>query len=343
MKPLEAAEIESFLHRCRGAVVGVVGDVMLDRFVWGKVSRISPEAPVPVVEVEREDYHLGGAANVARNLASLGGSPLLLGIVGEDEAGATLRRAFEERELSAEAILSDSSRRTTVKTRVIAQGQQVVRADWESREDLAGEIEERCIALVEEVVLRSKALVLSDYSKGTLTPKVIDRAIAASKARGVPLLVDPKLRPYRLYRGVTLVTPNVNEAARFTGIDVRSEGELEQAAGRILEDLECEAVLITRGEQGMSLYERERPPLHIATAAREVFDVTGAGDTVIATAALALACGESLPRAAELSNRAAGIVVGKLGTATVLPEELLAGNSNAAAQAAPGTVKMDTA
>ena len=320
---MEASEIADFLKRCRGAVVGVVGDVMLDRFVWGKVSRISPEAPVPVVTIEREDYHLGGASNVARNLASLGGSPLLLGIVGEDEAGATLRSALGERGLSAEAILSDSSRRTTVKTRIIAQGQQVVRTDWESTEDIAGEIEARSIAMVEEVVRRSKALVLSDYSKGALTAKVIERAIAASKARGVPILVDPKLRRYRLYRGVTLVTPNLNEAARFTGIDVRFEGDLEQAAGKILDELECEAVLITRGEQGMSLYERERPPLHIATAAREVFDVTGAGDTVIATAALALACGESLLRAAELSNRAAGIVVGKLGTATVLPEELL--------------------
>jgi D-beta-D-heptose 7-phosphate kinase/D-beta-D-heptose 1-phosphate adenosyltransferase len=305
-----------------------VGDVMLDRFVWGKVSRISPEAPVPVVEIEREDFHLGGAANVARNLASLGGSPLLLGIVGEDEAGATLRRAFGERGLSAEAILSDSSRRTTVKTRIIAQGQQVVRADWESTDDIAGEIEARCIALVEEVVLRSKALVLSDYSKGALTPKVIERAIAASKARGVPVLVDPKLRRYRLYRGVTLVTPNLGEAERFTGISVRSEDDLEQAAGKILTDLDCDAVLVTRGEQGMALFERGQKPLHIETFAREVFDVSGAGDTVIATAALALACGTSLPGAAMLSNRAAGIVVGKLGTATVLPEELLAGASS---------------
>ncbi len=320
---MEGSEIADLLQRCRGAVVGVVGDVMLDRFVWGRVTRISPEAPVPVVTIEREDYHLGGAANVARNLASLGASPLLLGIVGEDEAGASLRRALGERGLSAEAVLSDLSRRTTVKTRIIAHSQQVVRADWESTEDIAGEVETRTLALLEEVVRRSKVLVLSDYSKGALTPKVIARAIAASKARGVPILVDPKVHRYRLYRGVTLVTPNVNEAARFTGIEVRSEEDLERAAARILEDLDCEAVLITLGELGMSLYERGREPLHIATAAREVFDVTGAGDTVIATAALALAGDESLSRAAELSNRAAGIVVGKLGTATVTPEELL--------------------
>jgi D-beta-D-heptose 7-phosphate kinase/D-beta-D-heptose 1-phosphate adenosyltransferase len=326
MKPLSASEIEEFLRRCRGVAVGVVGDVMLDRFVWGKVSRISPEAPVPVVTVEREDYHLGGAANVARNLASLGGSPLLLGVVGEDEAGSTLRRTLDERGLTAESILSDSSRRTTVKTRIIAHSQQVVRADWESTDDIAGDVESRTMAILEELVRRSKALVLSDYSKGALTPKVIERAIAASKDRGVPILVDPKVHRYRLYRGVTLVTPNLGEAERFTGIDVRSESDLQLAAEKILEELECEAVLITRGEQGMSLYQRSAPALHIATSAREVFDVTGAGDTVIATAALALACGKSLPRAAELANRAAGIVVGKLGTATVLPEELLEGN-----------------
>ncbi len=333
---MEASDIADFLGRARGTVVGVVGDMMLDRFVWGRVSRISPEAPVPVVTIEREDYHLGGAANVARNLASLGGTPLLLGIVGNDEAGSTLRRALDERGLSSEAVLSDSSRRTTVKTRIIAHSQQVVRADWESTDDITGEVEARCIALLDDFVRRSKALVLSDYSKGALTPRVIDRAIAASKDRGVPILVDPKVHRYRLYRGVTLVTPNLNEAERFTGIDVRSERDLEEAAGRILEELDCEAVLITRGEQGMSLFRRAHPALHIAAAAREVFDVTGAGDTVIATAALALACGESLPRAAELSNRAAGIAVGKLGTATVLPEELLAGNSNARAQGREG-------
>lgn len=321
---METAEIADFLKRGRGVVVGVAGDVMLDRFVWGKVTRISPEAPVPVVTIEREDYHLGGAANVARNLASLGGRPLLLGIVGEDEAGGALRRTLEERGLSPAALLSDPGRRTTVKTRIIAHSQQVVRADWESTDDLAEGVESRILALLEEVVPRSKALVLSDYSKGALTPRVIERAIAASRQRGVPILVDPKVHRYRLYRGVTLVTPNLNEAARFTGIEIRSEGDLDRAAASILEDLECDAVLITRGEQGMSLYERGRPSLHIATAAREVFDVTGAGDTVIATAALALACGESLSRAAELSNLAAGIVVGKLGTATVLPEELLA-------------------
>jgi D-beta-D-heptose 7-phosphate kinase/D-beta-D-heptose 1-phosphate adenosyltransferase len=316
-------EVRDFLRRCHGTAVGVVGDVMLDRFVWGKVSRISPEAPVPVVTIQREDHHLGGAANVARNLASLGATPLLVGVVGDDEAGGALKRALRERGLSEDAVLADPSRRTTVKTRIIAGSQQVVRADWESTEDLSPEVESKSLSLLEDVVRRSKALVLSDYSKGALTPNVIERAIAAARARGVPVLVDPKVHRYRLYRGVTLVTPNLNEAARFTGIEVRSDGDLEVAAEKIRETLDCDAVLVTRGEQGMSLYERGKPALHIATAAREVFDVTGAGDTVIATAALALACGESLSWAAELANRAAGIVVGKLGTAAVTPEELL--------------------
>jgi D-beta-D-heptose 7-phosphate kinase/D-beta-D-heptose 1-phosphate adenosyltransferase len=332
MTVLEESEIDAFLERCRGAVVGVVGDVMLDRFVWGKVTRISPEAPVPVVEIEREDYHLGGAANVARNLASLGGSPLLLGIVGEDEAGTALRRAFLERGLSPEALVTDPSRRTTVKTRIIAQGQQVVRADWESTADIAGDVESRSLSLLEALIARSQALVFSDYSKGALTPGVIERGIAAAKARGIPILVDPKLRRYRLFRGVTLVTPNLSETERFTSISIRSVEDIAQAAGKLLGDLDCEAVLVTRGEDGASLFEKGREPLHIAASAREVFDVSGAGDTVIATAALALACGATLPRAAMLANRAAGIVVGKLGTATVTPEELRRGNSTATAR-----------
>jgi D-beta-D-heptose 7-phosphate kinase/D-beta-D-heptose 1-phosphate adenosyltransferase len=184
-------EIADFLRRCRGTAVAVAGDVMLDRFVWGKVSRISPEAPVPVVTIEREDHHLGGAANVARNLASLGGTPLLLGVVGNDEAGSALKGALRERGLSEEAVLVDPSRRTTVKTRIIAHSQQVVRADWESTDDLSPEIESKSVSLLEEVIGRSRALVLSDYSKGALTPNVIERAIAAARSRGVPVLVDP--------------------------------------------------------------------------------------------------------------------------------------------------------
>lgn len=307
----------------RDVPFAVVGDVMLDRFVWGTVSRISPEAPVPVVEIERENDHLGGAANVARNLSSLGARPLLVGVVGEDEAAEKLRTALRERGLSDDGLVAAPGRRTTVKTRIIANHQQVVRADWESSGELEAEVEARLLSAVDAVCATARAIVLSDYAKGALTPAVIERAIAAGGASGVPVLVDPKLRHYRLFRDVDLVTPNLGEAERFTGIAIHTKADVESAARAILAELSCRAVLVTRGEHGMSLFESGGKPLHIPTFAREVFDVTGAGDTVIAAAALALGVGASFSRAAELANRAAGIVVGKLGTAAVTPEELL--------------------
>jgi len=310
------------LERMRGEPIAVVGDVMLDRFVWGKVSRISPEAPVPVVEIESESVHLGGAANVARNLESLGVTPLLLGVVGTDDASKQLRQALGDRGLDDDAVLDDATRRTTVKMRIIAGSQQVVRTDWESANDLAGDAEARALDALTDIIGRARALVLSDYAKGTLTPRVIERAIELAKQRSIPILVDPKLRRYRLYQGVTLVTPNLSEAARFAGMAVHTDDDVAEAAGSILRELSCTAALITRGEQGMTLFEAGEPPLHIPTLAREVFDVSGAGDTVIAAAAVALAAGASLAEAAELANRAAGVVVGKLGTATVEPAEL---------------------
>ncbi|GMR22113.1 MAG: hypothetical protein BMS9Abin37_0441 [Acidobacteriota bacterium] len=323
MNPADLLERVKSMTGVKGEAIAVVGDLMLDRFVWGRVSRISPEAPVPVVEIERESFHLGGAANVARNLESLGVTPLLLGVVGDDDASSQLRQALRDRGLSDDAVLADSARRTTVKTRIIAGSQQVVRADWESVTDLHGDVETRALDALADIVGRARAVVLSDYAKGTLTPRVIERAIELAKERGVPILVDPKLRRYRLYRGVTLVTPNLNEAARFAGMAVATDDDIARAAESILDELGCTAVLITRGEQGMTLFEVGELPIHIPTVAREVFDVSGAGDTVIAAAALALAAGASLAEAAELANRAAGVVVGKLGTATVELEELI--------------------
>ena len=322
MKPNEL-DIQALLTATLDAPIAVIGDVMLDKFVWGNVSRISPEAPVPVVEIDRESFHLGGAANVAQNLASLGMQPLLLGVVGKDDAARELRQTLRDRGLAEDAVINDGARRTTVKTRIIAGSQQVVRADWESADDLAGDVEARALDALVALVREARAVVLSDYAKGTLTPNIIGRAIELANERAIPILVDPKLQRYRMYRGVTLVTPNLIEAERFAGLVVHTEDDLEQAARSILKALGCEAVLITRGEQGMSLFEAAAKPLHIPTFAHEVFDVSGAGDTVIAAAALALAGGAKLAHAADLANRAAGIVVGKLGTATVLPEELI--------------------
>jgi D-beta-D-heptose 7-phosphate kinase/D-beta-D-heptose 1-phosphate adenosyltransferase len=304
--------------------IAVVGDVMLDQFVWGRVSRISPEAPVPVVEVTRESYHLGGGANVAHNLYRLGAAPWLIGARGDDDAARRLTETLAETGISEVSLIQDPNRPTTVKTRIIAHNQQVVRTDWESRNDLPRRIETRLLREVEEALKHCSAVILSDYSKGTLTTRILESSIALARKKRVPVLVDPKLKRFSAYRGARLITPNAHEAEGATGIPLDDAAQVEKAAKKILNLLRCQGVLITRGEQGMSLFEKARRPVHIGASAREVFDVTGAGDTVIATAAFVIAAGGNLKEAAVLANRAAGIVVGKLGTATTTPEEVLA-------------------
>ncbi len=301
----------------------VVGDLMLDEFLWGRVSRISPEAPVPVVEVTRQSFHLGGAGNVAANLRSLGGAAVLVGLVGRDAAGArvmdTLRSAGVEPRL-----VTAPDRPTTVKTRIVAHSQQVVRADREESRDVSGAAAEAIREALAEELAGCDALVVSDYQKGVVTAPLLRSALPLARRRRRPVLVDPKLRHFALYRGVTVVTPNQLEAEQATGVRLRSDTDLDTAGRRILSLLRCRAALVTRGEHGMSLFERGRPPLHVEAAAREVFDVTGAGDTVIATLALALSAGATLDEAARLANAAAGVVVGKVGTAQASPEEVLA-------------------
>ena len=314
----EALIIEKLI----GKHIAVVGDLMLDHFVWGNVRRISPEAPVPVVDIESESFHLGGAANVALNLASLGINPLLLGVIGKDQMATILRNSLKEWNVTDNTVLSEASRRTTVKTRIIAGGQQVVRTDWESREDLTESIELLLLQALKEEVPKARALILSDYAKGTLTARIIKLAIKLAQQSSIPILVDPKSNRFKLYKGVTVVTPNLAEAERFAGVSLQTNQEIEQAAQAILQELSATAVIITRGEHGMTLLEKGQSPIHIPAVAREVFDVSGAGDTVIATLALALASGSNFNLAVHLANRAAGIVVGKLGTATVKPEEL---------------------
>ena len=310
------------INKLIGKHIAVVGDLMLDHFVWGNVRRISPEAPVPVVDIESESFHLGGAANVALNLASLGINPLLLGVIGKDQMATTLRNSLKEWNVTDNTVLSEASRRTTVKTRIIAGGQQVVRTDWESREDLTESIELLLLKALKEEVPKARALILSDYAKGTLTARIIKLAIKLAQQSSIPILVDPKSNRFKLYKGVTVVTPNLAEAERFAGVSLQTNQEIEQAAQAILQELSATAVIITRGEHGMTLLEKGQSPIHIPAVAREVFDVSGAGDTVIATLALALASGSNFNLAVHLANRAAGIVVGKLGTATVKPEEL---------------------
>jgi D-beta-D-heptose 7-phosphate kinase/D-beta-D-heptose 1-phosphate adenosyltransferase len=324
MTPLDAARAARLLKKMRGRRVLVVGDVMLDEFIWGRVARISPEAPVPVVEVTGQSFHLGGAGNVAANLRALGGAAVLVGLVGKDAAAERVKAALRESGVVPALAVSEGERPTTVKTRIVAHHQQIVRADREVAEDASGALEEALVAGLREHLPTCGAVLVSDYQKGVVTARVMRELRAAARRRRIPVLVDPKVRHFPRYRGVTLVTPNQLEAEQATGVRIRSEGDLRRAGERLLKAAACTAALITRGEHGMSLFEAGRRPVHLETAAQEVFDVTGAGDTVIATLALALCAGARFAQAASLANHAAGVVVGKVGTAIAAPAEVLA-------------------
>ena len=323
MSRLSATRARALLRAMQGRRALVVGDVMLDEFIWGKVGRISPEAPVPVVEVTGESFHVGGAGNVARNVRSLGGDVTLVGVVGKDHAAERLWQELDDCGVTPALCASENGRPTTVKTRIIAHHQQLVRADREHSDDIPAALESKLIASVREALPRCQVLVLSDYQKGVVTPRLMKETLALARRHKVPVLVDPKVRHFALYRGVALVTPNQLEAEQASGVRIQTPEDLRTAGERILKLLRCEAVLITRGEAGMSLFVPGKKPTHVPTAAREVFDVTGAGDTVIATLALARAAGAGLEEAARLANFAAGVVVGKVGTATASPEEVL--------------------
>jgi len=302
----------------------VVGDLMLDRFVWGRVSRISPEAPVPVVQVAREDARPGGAGNVVTNLAALGGRAAACGIVGRDEAGRGLVAALRGLGAGTDGVVAASGAPTTQKTRIIAHSQQVVRLDREERPSADG----RAARQVRDWVLarrkRFDVLVISDYGKGVVTRELLAGLAAAHRQAPFTWLVDPKRENFEHYRRVSLVKPNREEAAAAAGVEIRDAQSLREAGRRLLEKWEADAVLLSRGEEGMALFKRGGGLREFPTAAREVFDVTGAGDTVIATCALALGAGGTLEEATILANHAAGVVVGKVGTATVSAAELRA-------------------
>jgi len=313
-------EILTSAAQCR---IAVLGDVMLDEFIWGEVTRISPEAPVPVVSIQRESTHLGGAANVLANITALGAGAKVIGVIGEDAAAQKLRAALREQgERIEDSLIVDAQRPTTIKTRIIARHQMVVRADREHRAHVNGSVEARIIEAVKDAIANADALVVSDYDKGVVTPRILKETLALAYER-IPVLVDPKIRNFDSYRPATLVTPNHHEALRLTNSEQDTDEGLQIAAREIRTRLSCDAVLITRGERGMMLVEGDHEPVSVETAAQEVFDVTGAGDTVIATLATAMAAGASMKEAAVLANHAAGIVVGKIGTATASAEELI--------------------
>jgi rfaE bifunctional protein kinase chain/domain len=310
------------ISRLTGRPVLVVGDVMLDHFVIGRVDRISPEAPVPVVRFEHEEFRLGGAANVAHNIAALGGRPELVGVIGADAEAERLRRDITARSIGSSGLVSTPHRCTTRKLRVVTtRNQQVARIDYESDNEVDGPLEAQIVARIQELGPRVAAILVSDYLKGVISRGVAAAAIDTGRRVGIPVLVDPKVPHVDYYRGATLITPNHHEAEAVTHMRIRSNEEAQAAAARFRERSGCESVLITRGEHGMWLHAPDGDAA-LAAEAREVADVTGAGDTVIGTMALGLAAGGSLLEGARLANRAAGIVVGKFGPATVTAEEL---------------------
>jgi D-glycero-beta-D-manno-heptose-7-phosphate kinase len=324
MTQITQQRANELLRRASERFIVVYGDVMLDEFVWGDVTRISPEAPVPVVDIRRESVHLGGAANVLANLVALGTRSSVVGVTGNDSANDRLRAELKEASASPhDTLIVDESRPTTLKTRIIAHSQLVVRADRERRDPVDEKTEERIIEVLKKAIPEADAFLVSDYDKGAVTPRVLAEVLPLAYGRGIPVLVDPKIRNFDAYRPATLVTPNHHEALRLSNMEDHSDEGLKRAAHLIRGRLDCESVLITRGERGMMLLESYQEPVYVETVAREVYDVTGAGDTVIATLAAALAGGASMLEAAILANHAAGIVVGKVGTATASAEELV--------------------
>jgi D-beta-D-heptose 7-phosphate kinase/D-beta-D-heptose 1-phosphate adenosyltransferase len=326
---LRKARVRELLKAANTSRVLVVGDVMLDQFIWGSVARISPEAPVPVVEFERESFMPGGAANAARNLTALNVHTELFGTVGHDDAARRLKELLREQHIGCDGLLSHPARATSLKTRIVAHKQQVVRIDRETRDGLEGRLLNRLLEVFKTQLKKADAAIICDYGKGVVTQHLLNEIKSLCRARGVWLSLDPK--PYHLnLSGLSLITPNRKEAFELANIPDETRNRnpfadpnLMATAERLLNELRPAVLLITLGELGMLLCLRDQKPFHIPTVAREVFDVSGAGDTVIATFTLAIAAGASPLEAALISNHAAGIVVGKIGTATVTQEELL--------------------
>jgi rfaE bifunctional protein kinase chain/domain len=319
----ERPMLERILSRFPKAKILVVGDIMMDRFIFGKVSRISPEAPVPVVVVEKETFLLGGAANVVNNIHSLGGRVSLCGVVGDDEMGQKILHSLNEIGIGTHGVFVEKGRQTTAKTRIFAHQQQVVRIDREMTDDLKVPTSQNLLKFLKENLKGFDGIILSDYGKGMLTRDLIWAILSRAREAKQFIMVDPKLKNFFFYRGATVVTPNTAEAGAALGIPIHDLSSLKKVGRMLLKRMRCEVLVITRSEEGMAIFEPHQEPFLVPTIAKEVYDVTGAGDTVIGTMALALSIGAKVKDAAKLANYAAGIVVGKRGTATVTREELV--------------------
>lgn len=303
--------------------IAVVGDIMVDKYVWGRVLRISPEAPVPVVEIEKETERLGGAANVANNITSLGGEPILVGVVGNDANGATLTRLLAEQGCQTIGIITDASRPTTIKTRVIAHNQHVVRIDHEQKSNISASAQEQILSVLRRNIGSIDGIIFQDYNKGAITAALIQQIVTLAKERGTIVTVDPKFQNFFEYKDVSVFKPNRKEVEEALGTKLNSEHEVREALISLKNRLNAENVLITRGEDGMSLLNHEGVVEHFPTRARHVADVSGAGDTVIATLTMALASGATIQEATSMSNFAGGIVCGEVGIVPIMLEVLI--------------------
>lgn len=323
MKTQNINKIKKTIANFKNAKVMVIGDLILDEFLWGDVSRISPEAPVPVVWVKKESFMPGGASNVANNISSLGAKVFLVGVIGDDERGAILKSELEQKGIDTSGIFVDESRPTILKTRVVAQHQQVVRIDKEKVDPLSPAIISKMTDFVRDNVKSMNAVVIEDYGKGVISPKLLAKVVPFARRCNKIISVDPKEEHFRYYNGITVITPNNHEAARAVGFEIKDDATLRRAGQALLNKIRCKIALVTLGENGMAVFQKNKPMKHIPTVAQEVFDVSGAGDTVIANYTLSLASGADPIQSAHIANCAAGIVVGKVGIAVVTPEELI--------------------
>lgn len=320
--PLKEKRIKEIIGGLGKSKIMVLGDIMLDEYLFGSVSRISPEAPVPVVEISSDKFLLGGAANVAANIRQLGDEPILLGLVGEDEASIKLSQLLKSIKISNAYLINDKSRKTTIKTRIIANNQQVVRADRENTHEMDRDTERIVLGRFNDVVDELSAVIISDYGKGAITLSLLEKVMEICLKKDIFVAVDPKETHFHNYKKVSVITPNHHEAGFAYGKRIRNESDLNEVGNGLLKKLEAKSILITRGAEGMSLFRVNEEPKHIPTFARQVYDVTGAGDTVIATFVSAISSGADLLEAAVVANAGAGITVREVGTASVTPQLL---------------------
>jgi len=311
-----------FLKNSSSVRVLIVGDIMLDRYWWGNVNRISPEAPVPVVNLDKISVVAGGAANVAANIAGLGAKPFLVGVVGDDEESELIREILQSKNISTEYFVKSSQRHTTIKTRIIAHNQQIVRVDQETNQDLSHSDENRTWTLIKNLLNQIQIIIVSDYGKGVVTKNILSRLITTAQKENILIFVDPKGKDYFKYQGATILTPNRYEIAEACKMEQNNQSAIEIAGEKLISELELKCLLVTQGEEGMTLFQKDEESVHLPVESRNVYDVTGAGDTVIACLAVAVGCGVDFTEAARFANRAAGLVVEQVGTTAISMEML---------------------